>query len=185
MKRRKWLWLALLLGLSNVSQAAPATRGLIYIDPQEYTHEIKLWHFYYGYWFSQGEAVEPIALAALQPLFAETAMCEGNEAGDVVVWIKPKMFYNPHMTTFYGKIMARVYSGSGKLIGQYKGEAQNTGFLDVYPEYKVQATYAAAMRKVVQQMKNDAALQGVLDKGVPESETRMPCSMVSILPDVK
>lgn len=189
MKTGKCILMALLwLGLCNASfaaEAAPVGRALIYIDPQEYAHEIKLWHFYYGYWFSQGRAVEPVALDALGPLFAKTAMCEGNNAADILIWIKPGMFYNPHMTTFYGKIVAKVYSGSGKPVATYKADVQHGGFLDVMPAEQVKTTYQAAMRKIVGQMQSDTALQALIGRGLPESETRMPCSMVTVLPAAK
>lgn len=185
MKSGKWLWLALLLMTSNISYATPATRALIYIDPLEYTHEIKLWHFYYDYWFSQGKTVEPIALAALAPLFSESSMCEGGKAADVVVWIKPHMFYNPHMTTFYGTIVAQVYSGNGRLLGRYKAEAERRGFLDVYPLQKVQEAYTAPMQEVARLIQADVNLQAMLAQGLPASETRLPCGVVPVLPAVR
>ena len=189
MKTGKCILMALLwLGLCNASfaaEAAPVGRALIYIDPQEYTHEIKLWHFYYDYWFSQGRAVEPVALDALKPLFAETAMCKGNNAADILIWIKPGMFYNPHMTTFYGKIVAKVYSGSGKPVATYKANVQHGGYLDVLPKEQVKAAYQAAMQKIVGRMQADRALQALIARGLPESETRMPCSMVAVLPAAK
>lgn len=186
MKLTALVWIsALWLGLCGAAQAAPTGRALIYISPQEYSHEVKLGHFYYNYWFSQGKAVKPIALDALKPLFAETAMCEGNAAADVVIWIKPRMFYNPRMTTFYGKIVAQVHSGSGKPIATYTANAQRDGFLDVKPAERVRATYQAAMQEIVRQMQSDATLQALIAQGVPESETRMPCGMVTVLPPAR
>lgn len=185
MRLGKRIWLALLLGASVIANAAPASNALIYIDPREYSHEIKLWHFYYDYWFSQGTVVEAIAQAELKSIFAETAMCEGNQSADAVVWVRPRMFYNPHMTTFHGTMIVNVYSGSGRLLGNYKGEAQSLGFLDVVPAHRINEAYALAMRDVVRQMQADAPLQKVLTRGLPEHEARLSCGLIPILPPLR
>jgi len=169
------------LSLSGTVQSAPLGKALVYIAPQYYEHEIKLWHFYYDYWFNQGEMVEPIALNALQPLFAGADLCRGGEAADMIVTIKPQMFYNPHMSMFYGDIEAHIYSGSGKPIATYHAETQSSGFLDVKPEAKVQAVYQDTMQKIVSQMQADPALTVLATQGLPEAETKMPCEMVSVL----
>lgn len=185
MRLGKWVWLVLLLGASAIANAAPVSNALVYIDQREYTHEIKLWHSYYDYWYSQGPVVEPIVQRELGSLFAETAMCEGNQSADVVVWVRPRMFYNPHMTTFYGTMIVHVYSGSGRLLGGYKGEAQSLGFLDVVPAQRINEAYALAMRDVVRQMQADAPLQEVFTRELPEHEARLSCGLIPILPPLR
>ncbi len=170
--------------LVQAENADPANM-VIYISPQEYKHSIKLWQFYYDYWFSQGPAVEPVATHILGAEFGTVGMCEGNTAGKTLVWIKPSMFYNPHMLTFYGKITADVFSGSGKPLGVYVGESQKMGFLDVFPARQVDATYKIAMQNVADKMKADQLLQAAISKGVPANETSTPCAMVSLLPAYK
>lgn len=179
--------LLLVLGLgitSSGASSAPAGRALMYISPQDYTHDIKLWHFYYSYWFNQGSAIEPVALAALKPVFADIALCEGNKAADIVVWIKPRMFYNPHMTVYYGTVAANVYSGSGKFIASYKADVQHVGFLDVQPAAQITVTYEAAMQQIISKMQADNAVLGLAARGLAADETAMPCSMVAILPPI-
>jgi len=114
-------------------------------------------------------------------LFAETSMCDSGGAADLIVWIKPHMFYNPHMTVFYGKIVAEVFSGSGKPLATYKAKAQRNGFLDVQPAQQIKATYRDAMREIVRKMRADTSLMALSEHGLPESETRMPCNMVAVL----
>jgi hypothetical protein len=182
MKFNKWIWLALMLpAWCGVAHADPVKRVLVYIDPQEYNHQVKLWAFYYGYWFSRGEAVEPIAVSALKTIFPDTSMCESNLAADMVVWIKPDMFYNPHMTTYYGKVTAQFYSGSGKPIATFRAPVQHQGFLDVVPAEQIGSIYKEAMQDVIRQMQEDNAMQAFVSQGLPEGETKMPCNMVSIL----
>jgi hypothetical protein len=174
-----------LLAASLSAGAVPASSALIYIDQREYDHEIKLWHFYYDYWYAQGPAVEPIALSELKPMFGETGMCEGQKTADVVVLVKPRMFYNPHFTRFYASIQTQVFSGSGRLLGQYKGVGEHHGFLDVVPDQQVRETYALAMQDVVKRMQADAALREALAKGRPEGQVDLSCGMIPLLPPIK
>jgi hypothetical protein len=174
--------LAVLLGMAGPAQAAPVARALVYIDPLEYEHEVMLWHFYYSYWFTQGEALQPVALETLAPLFAKVGMCEENFSADIVIWLRPRIFYNPHMTMFYGRVLAQVYSGSGKPIATLEATAQRSGWLDVVSHEQVRLTYQAVMQELVRQMQAHAQLQAAMDTTLPEAETPMPCGMVTILP---
>jgi hypothetical protein len=175
------LSLAALALVSSYAPAAPAGHTLVYIDPQEYEHETRLFQYYYAYWFNQGEAVEPIALDVLRPVLGDVAMCEGNQAADLVVWLKPRMFYNPKMTTYYATMEARVYSGSGGFLGIYKEEAQRSGFLDVRPAEQIARAYRMAMQKVATKLQADAAVKALVEQGLPKDKTAMPCSMVTII----
>ena len=172
-----------LLGISVAQAAEPEPANMIiYINPLEYKHPVKLWHFYYDYWYTQGPAVETVAMQLLNERFGKTTMCDGNNIGNTLIRIIPNMFYNPHMTMFYGKITADVFSGSGKLIGTYVGESQKPGFLDVATEAQVKAAYKIAMQNVIAQMQADPAYMDAVQKGVPASETSTPCSMMMVLP---
>ncbi|GBG15832.1 uncharacterized protein NMK_3444 [Novimethylophilus kurashikiensis] len=185
MKFRHWGLAAGLLAASlgsGVAQADPAGRVAVYIAPQYYDHEVKLWHFYYSYWVNQGQALEQPALEAFKPAFAETDLCHARGTADVVVELKPHLFYNPHMTTYFADVKATVFSGSGKPLGIYKGEAQTLGFLDVVPAAKVHQVYRQAMNDLVKHIQADATVMSLAQKGLPESETKMPCEMASVLP---
>lgn len=179
------------LGFGFPSFVAYAEEGpkqadvLVYINPQEYQHPIKLWQFYYDYWYTQGQAVEPVAKQVLGADFGKVDMCEGNRTANALVRIQPRMFYNPHMRTFYGKIVANAYTGSGKPIATYVGESEKVGFLDVAPASKVEEAYRLAMQAAANKMKADPAFQEAVKQGVPESETSTPCTMASILPMAK
>lgn len=177
------LTLALSMSVSSLGHAMPDKgKALIYISPDEYEHPIKLWHFYYDYWFSQGKALEPVALETLKPGFTETGMCESNKAADVLIWLKPRMFYNPHMTRFYGNVVAHVYSGSGKHLATYQSKVERNGYLDILPATQVSTVYRMAMQDLLAQMRQDGELQKLVAEGLPQSETAMPCSMVTITP---
>lgn len=170
--------------LGSVAQAAepePASM-VVYINPLEYKHPVKLWHFYYDYWFTQGPAVEDVAMRLLNDEFGKTSMCDGNNIGNALIRIIPNMFYNPHMTMFYGKVTVDVFTGSGKPIGTYVGESQKSGFLDVAPADQIGAAYETAMQNAITKMRADPALMDAVKNGVPASETSTPCSMMMVLP---
>lgn len=158
---------------------------LVYISPQDYEHSIKLWHYFYDYWYEQGPVIEPIAMQALSAEYGDVKMCQGNEIGKSLVWIKPRMYYNPQLEVFYGEVSADIFSANGKALGSYTGESRKHGFLDVYPERQVEAAYKLAMENLMVKIKADPALQEGIKQGVSANEKESPCSMVELLPPWK
>jgi len=182
MKAGKWVLMAALLpGFCNISYAAPVGGALVYISPQDYTLLTSVGVDENQYSFAQGQAVEPVAIAALSPLFANTLMCDPGNQSDVVIWIKPSMSYNPIATLFYGKIVARAYSGNGSPIGTYNASVEHSGFVDVYPDKQIASTYQAVMQKIVQQMQADSAIQALIQNGLPAGEPMMACNMIVVM----
>jgi len=158
---------------------------LVYIHPQEYTNPIKLWQYYYNYWFTQGPLVEAQAKEVLAAEFGDVGMCDNNQtAGKALVWLRPRMFYNPQMQMYHGSVTAVAYDANGKPIASYSGEAKKVGYLDVYPEKQLATVYKQAMQGVVTKMKADPNMQAAL-KNVNSTEAKTPCSMVTLLPAPK
>jgi hypothetical protein len=178
--------LFLLCGISSVAQSTPVGRVLIYINPQEYIYEHKIggvgWGSYSVFWFKQGPLVEPIAVEALQSLFADARMCEAGMAADTIIWIVPNVIYNPEMTNFYATFHANIYAGNGELITSYTAQAAQSGFWDVFPEEKIKLAYKSAMREIVKKIQADDKLQALIAQGLGTDKTKIPCSMVSMLP---
>lgn len=181
MKRIGRIWLLLALLAPAVAGAATPARALVYLSPQLYAHEVKLWHFYYSYWFSQGEAIEPVALEEFGQAYGAAGLCTGNEAGDLVVWLKPSMFYNPHFTTYYGGVEANVYDGTGAFLGAFEGKAKRLAYLDVKTEVQVRETYRAALQDMISKMRQNVAVNTAA-QGLPAERTAAPCSVVTVLP---
>lgn len=172
------------LVLAGTAQAAPANM-LIYIHPQEYTHSVKLWQFYSDHWFEQGPLVEPVVKSALAAEYGEVDMCKAGSEGRSLVWIKPRMYYNPHMTTFYGEITAMTYTSNGEPIASYVGEAQKIGFLDVYPRVSIVAAYKMAMEDLISKMRKDQKLKNVTSEGVINTDAGGACAIITSLPAPK
>lgn len=184
--RMTCLAITLLISI-NHAQAEDTSKPnmLIYINPQEYTNQIKLWHFYYDYWFAQGPVVEKVAKERLEKEYGNVSMCEGNQSGKTLVWIQPRMFYNPQSLIYYGTISAKVYSGVGKLVGEYVGESKVHGYLDIQNSKRVHDAYDVAMQNAIGKMKTDQTLQAIINTSALTGSTDTPCSMVTLLPTPK
>jgi hypothetical protein len=126
--------------------------------------------------------LEAAAMQVLGQDFKEVAMCDENPASaKVLVWLRPRMFYNPQVQTFYGKVIAYVYTPDGKPLGNYVGKAETQGFLDIKPETHLQAAYQGAMQDVSAKMQADAKFQEAL-KAAPGA---LPCATTGLLPEPK
>lgn len=160
---------------------AVSTQMLVYINPKEYTHEILLRHPYYEYWYSQGPQVEILAKQKLGAEFGDVSMCEGYSSAKTVVWIKPSMFYNPIVKTYYGKIVAEVFAGNGKSLGTYTAKAQRTGQIDIDTAGLINATYTSAMSNLVKQMTASSSIHDALTNVATGNDVSVPCANVTLL----
>jgi hypothetical protein len=159
---------------------------LMYIQPIEYNNPISLWHPYHNYWFYQGPVVERLAKSKLDQAYGEVGLCEGNQSGRVLVWLQPRMFYNPQLQLFYGKVTANVYTGVGVLIGSYEGESKLHGYLDIKPDTWIEQSYAIAIDEMVAKMQADDAVQKLVGSvAQADGANTTPCSMVTLLPTPK
>jgi hypothetical protein len=181
----------LLLGLQCSAYfayaAAPSSGGdvMMYIEPVEYTNPIRVSQSYREFWYHQGPVVEPMALEKISRVYGKTSICDATQSGKVLVWVKPKMFYNPKMQNFYGNATINVYTGLGKHVGTYEGESSVRGFIDIQPQRWIKQSYALALDNAITKMQADVELQRVVDSAAtPNSETT-PCSMITLIPTPK
>ncbi len=158
------------------------TNIAVYIQGQEYNHQIMLRNYSQDYWYSQGPLLETAANDVLGADFSGVDMCDVQPAAaKVVVWLRPRMFYNPQMQTFYGKVIAVTYTADGKPLANYEGEATKRAFFDVKTELTLSDVYHAAMQVVSVKMKADNKFQAALK--APSFSS--PCATVSVLPEPK
>ncbi|MBM3350495.1 MAG: hypothetical protein FJY53_01665 [Betaproteobacteria bacterium] len=168
---------------ADVSDEPKSAKMLMYIQPIEYTHPILLWHPYQGYWFAPGPIVEVVAKDKLTQAYGNVSVCEGQQSGKVLVWLRPRMFYNPQVQLFYGEVTASVYSGVGKFITSYEGESKLHGRLDIKAEERIAQTFTLAIDSMVEKMQADQALQAMLNQSAMVADNELtPCSMVTLLP---
>ncbi len=175
--------LLMLLLLGNIASANAQNKLLVYIQPQEYENQIKLWQYFRDYWFSQGPYVEKSAKEILGGRFGEISMCDASQqTGQLLVWLRPRMFYNPQSQIYYGTITAVAYTHDGKLIETYVGEANKVGFLDIKPDLQVQEVYNKSMQIVADKMQADAKIQTAISTAIDVTQSATPCSTVSLFP---
>ena len=168
--------------VSAHDMASKPTNLAIYIQAQDYNHQLRLHHYSVGYWYSQGQMLEDAAMQVLGQNFKEAAMCDENPASaKVLVWLRPRMFYNPQVQIFYGKVIAYAYTPDGKPLGNFVGKAEVHGFLDIKPELHLQTTYQGALQDVSAKMQADAKFQEAL-KAAPGA---LPCATTGLLPEPK
>lgn len=171
---------------SSTAQTPLSAKVLVYIHPQEYTSEIKLLQYYRDYWFVQGPLVEAASQTVLAKSLGDVGMCDNNQrTANLLLWLQPRMFYNPQMQTFYGTIKAVAYTASGKPIANYVAEASKVGFLEVQTEQQLKQVYGSAMQALATQMQADANVQEVLNSTPAEADAGTPCGLVSLLPAPK
>lgn len=182
---------AILLAASLFAVAAPqpsnaavastspsSSKMLLYISPQEYNNSVLLRTRYYQYWFEQGPKVEALARKKFGAEFGEVAMCEGTNEANTIVWLKPSMFYNPVARSYFGRIVAEVYSGNGKSLATYTGKVQHPGSIDINTVREINTTYNIALNDVVRQMAADQNFKKVLD--IPPDSAQIPCANIAL-----
>lgn len=149
----------------NAGGSSAVANMLLYIQPVEYTNSINVMnHFSKAYWFEQGPVVEPVALKQFNAAFSPVTMCEVGRSAKMIVWLQPRMFYNPQLQVFHGQITANVYTGKGELKSSYVGKSKVHGFIDIKPEIWIEKSYEQAMSKVVNKIKADKDLQQLMSR---------------------
>jgi len=163
-----------------------SSKLLMYIQPVDYTNPIKLWHPYHDYWLYQGPIVEKVAMTKLTDAYGDVGMCEINQSGKALVWLQPKLFYNPQVQLFYGEVTADVYRGVGEHLGEYVGKSQVHGFLSMQTDASIEKAYAMAVADLVAKMQADTTLQARMGSQTQSSSTdSTPCGMVTLFPTKK
>lgn len=169
------------LGCTGAVQAQDAKPDLLlYISPNEYSHEVRLGLVpYYIVWARRGPALEQAARRAFENQFASVGMCEGSNGADVVVWLHPELSYNATFTTYYAQVRARFFRADGKAIGELQGTGTYLGMTGSrLSEVSIQGAFDQAMRTIATQYAADASLQGGIDRGL----ARSPCALVALVP---
>jgi hypothetical protein len=163
--------------------ASELPKMLIYIQSVEYTSPISLWSPYQNYWFYHGPIVEGQAMEKLGQSYGDVGFCEANQSAKTLVWLKPKMFYNPQVQMFYAEVVANIYTGMGKLIGSYVGESKQHGFLNAQAEGWITKAYGLAIDDMISKMQADTALQALLDNAnIATAADAAACSSVTLFP---
>ena len=183
-KKLVLLLLSLMVPFASHADEKAVARMMIYIQPQEYSNPIKLWEYYGDYWLLQGPFVEAAAKQVLGAEFGDVGMCSKDlSPSQTMVWLRPRLYYNPQLQVFYGSIKAVSYTADGKPIATYVGESEKQGFLDVLPDRTIKMVYQMAMQDLSSKMKADSSFMHALDVPLSEKDVRTPCELISTLPN--
>ena len=111
-----FLTMAMLCVISLTAKAEGPVKLAVHIHQQDYQHPVRLWNFTDNFWVEQGVYVEASANKVFTQMGASGfAMCSANvEAANLLVWLRPNIFYNPQVNTFYGKVQGYFYTADGK-----------------------------------------------------------------------
>ncbi len=163
-----------------------SSKLLMYIQPVDYTNPIMLWRPYQNYWFYQGPVVEKVAMTAFSAAYGDVGMCEANLTGKTLVWLQPKLFYNPQVQMFYAEVKASAYKGIGEHVATYVGKAQVHGFMGIKTDSWIEKSYKLAIDDAVAKMQADKALQAYVSGPTQVSApSNTPCGMVTLFPTAK
>jgi hypothetical protein len=183
----KKLLLILLLAVSTQSMADSKVKLTAYIQPNEYEYPVRLLNYAYYLWVEQGPLVESAARKTFSPMGSGFAMCSDKpEEGNLFLWLRPNVFYNPLMTTYYGKVQGYFYTADGKPLLRLIGESRVNGMLsgDVSKPV-VAAAFDAAMNDLYQQMQSNSQVQDYLQGKIKGQVTLNPCATANLLPSTK
>lgn len=182
LKQCLYVCLLAIISSTALSHEVLPTSVAVYIPAQDYDHPIRLRNYSQGYWVNQGPMLEKAAHDVLGAEFGGVEMCDAkpNES-KVLVWLRPSMFFNPQMRTFYGKVTAVTYTADGKPLANYVGEIAKQAFFDVKTDMTLNEVYHSAMQVVAGKMKADAKFQAALK--APSFSS--PCATASMLPESK
>ena len=170
---------ALLSATSSSYAVESKVSTLLYISPNYYHYSVHLLHPYYDYWFEQGPLVEPIALKALKEKNGELGLCKANETADIVIRIKPNLFYNPQLRVYHSKLVATVFSGGGNVLGTYVGEAQQQGSnsVDTGITKSLNKVYTLAMQDLMTKLQTNALADSTKTNNA-NTENKLPCGLI-------
>lgn len=174
--------LLLCLGCTGVVRAQDAKpEMLLYINPAEYDHDVRLGVLpYYIVWARKGQPLEQSARRAFEGAFGSIGMCQGTNGADVLVWLLPQLTYSPPMEIYHAKVTARFFRADGKSIGTLEAVGTYPGEIgSMLVESQVQGAFDAAMRDIAVQYAANSALQSAIDPTLPRS----PCALVALVPN--
>ncbi|MEK9939576.1 MAG: hypothetical protein VW548_01180 [Methylotenera sp.] len=180
------LVMCLMLSAGAVMAQEKEANIVVHIESGEYSNPIRLWHPYIDYWYFQGPMFEEVAISKLNQAYSETTMCEAAQYGKVLLWLKPKMFYNPQVQMFYGKVTANAYTGIGEHFATYEAESSVWGIFNQQTETRIRQSYAQAVDGLIEKLKADSNFQSKLDIGAASTKgASTPCSMITLLPTTR
>ena len=187
MNKRLFIFLiiAMLSVISLTAKAEGPVKLAVHIQQQDYDHPTRLWNFAESLWVEQGPFVE----ASAQKAFAQLgdhgyAMCNSKvEAANLLVWLRPNLYFNPQVSTFYGKVQGYFYTADGKPLVRITGESKSVGrLLGDQTKVQIAKLFDAATQDLYQRMQSNSQVYDYLNGKVKGMVTLNPCATAEFLP---
>lgn len=180
----KKILLAAFFALTGLGQTqAGEARALVYIHPDklERPTQLGLIPFYIHYAWP-GKLAKKAALSTLEATYPGVAQCDGVSTADLLVWVTPRIKYNPMADKVYTEIEASFHLGDGRLLWQGNAWGEQRVMLrSQYMDDALQQAFNQAMRQVAAGFSNDAAAQQRLSEWLSKDGTPIQCGLVSLL----
>ncbi len=177
--------LALPLMMIQPLYAETNVKLAVHIQQNEYDHPVRLWNFAENLWIEQGPMLEGSA----KKVFAQMgehgyAMCNTKvDSANVLVWLRPNLFFNPQVSTFFAKVQGYFYTADGKPLVRITGESKLVGrMLGEQSKVQIAKLYEATMQDLYQRMQTNSQLHDYLDGKVKGMVTLNPCATAEFLP---
>ncbi len=184
----KTILLAAFLLLANLAQAqAGETKALVYIHPDKLERPAQLGLIpYYIHYTWPGKLALKASLTALVGPYPNTAQCDGVSTGDLIVWVTPRIKYNPLADKVYAEAETSFHLGDGRLLWQGSAWGEQRVMLrSQYMDDALGQAFNQAMREVVANFSKDAAAQERLNEWLSKDGTPIQCGLVSVLGHAK
>ena len=146
-------------------------RTVLVFDERLAQHSLHVASPYQGYWFEPHDVLQSLALAIFADKDNEVTLCTGNETATTFITLSPRLFYNPYSITYYGDVVAKVFSGDGALQGSFmgSGQLQAPPWFGINTPKKIAEVYNLALQDLAKKIKLSS---------VSSPET-MPCGVLS------
>lgn len=184
----KKIWLVAFLMFANLTQAqAGETRALVYVHPDKLERPVQLGLIpFYIHYAWPGKLALNASLSALNVPYPGVTQCDGVSTGDLIVWVTPRLKYNPLADKVYAEIEASFHLGDGRLL--WKGSAwgeQRVMMRSEYMDAALEQAMNQAMLQVATDFSSDAGAQQRLNEWLSKDVTPIQCGLVSVLGHVK
>jgi hypothetical protein len=184
------LSLSLFISSAALAETTPAKLPgniAILIAKRHYEHPVRLLHPYLDVWHMKGPLAEKAALKVLQKRFANISLCSDSKNADVVLLLEPQMFYNAQLGVFHAEYIVKAYAPSSEppntenAITRIKKQAQQTGNLNIKPDFYMEKAYVKAMEKIAKNLEADKAFLATLS-GAKTNNAETLCNAINDLP---
>lgn len=174
---------SMLLSVSAHADAVLEKQVAVHIAKVHYQHPTILFFPYVTIWQMQGPLVEEVAMSSLTSLFSQISECNTDVAKDanLVMLLKPHLFYNPQSGIYYAELTATVYGAQNQVITSIMKEGWVVGPVNLNPDFYSKKAYKKAIDRIIEALKTDTAFQSALNENAPMNANQI-CKNLDNIP---